>query len=187
MLHVSVCHFSPLTVYPHADLPFVAMTPFTAQNISITYLAYKLRRTVNVVPGPCLLTSIQKYCQYSWHKWIKGNPAVLLAIEILQSCWRWMYFLRNWKTTWYLKPSPIHLYFRLTWHGEVTDQTERFGFVCLLLAKELVSRYHTTSQMLHCWLRHRMGFSKYLKNAHPRWKEHIPTASLRVLFGFNSR
>lgn len=153
-------------IYPHADLPFVTMTPFTPQNISITYLAYKLKKTVNVVPWPCLLDFIQHCCQYSWHKWIKGNPTVLLATEILQ-------FLRSWKTTWYLKPSPIHLYFRLTWHSEVTDQAERFGFVCLLLAQRSVSRYHTISQMLHCWLRHRMGFSKYLKNAHPRWKEHL--------------
>lgn len=134
--------------------------------------------------GPYLLAFIHRYCQCKRHKWIKGNPTVLLATESLPSCWWWMYVFRCWKATWYLKQSQ---YFRLTWHQWNHSPDCRLGFICLLLAKGWVSGYLVTGQTLHCWLRQKWYFQSAQEFTCQVKIALAPTASLRVFFGFNNR
>lgn len=153
--------------YPLTDLPFITTTLFTAQDDPITYLAYKLRKAGTVVLGPYLLAFIHYYCQYKRHKWIKGNPTVLLATETLHSCCCWKYVFRCWKATLYLNQSHIHLYFRLTWHQWNHSPDWKAWVYLLALAKGLVSRYLVTAALL---TQAKMVFSKCFRNSHARWK-----------------
>jgi len=64
MLQVgSATSFTLQYIHPLTDLPFIAVTPFAVQDIPVTYLVFKLRKVVTVVPGPCLLAFIHHYYQ----------------------------------------------------------------------------------------------------------------------------
>lgn len=55
-------------IYALTALPLIVNAPFTVQDISITLLAYKLRKAVAVLPGPYLLVFVHCYFQYNWNE-----------------------------------------------------------------------------------------------------------------------
>lgn len=90
---------SPLQfIYTLTALPLIVIAPFTVQDISNSLLPYKLRKAVSVLPGSYLLAFIYQYFQYNWHELIKRNATIPLVTDIHLSCWRSPYIFRWWKT-----------------------------------------------------------------------------------------
>lgn len=139
---VSLCNSST------HSLPLFVIASLTFQDISVTLLAYKLRKGVSVLPGAYLLAFVYHF-QYNWHEWIERNATILLVTDILLSWWTSLYASRWWWIFWCQKQRHIHLYFRLTWH-QWNHSLDCRVWVCLLLATGSVSSYLTKGQMLHC-------------------------------------